>query len=147
MVTLDTNVLFYAFDRGEPTKRRIAIDIFLRLPSLDVVLTTQVLGEFINAVSRKNPTARGDAIALVESWSSLFQVIATKSSDLITAARLADRYKLQFWDSVILAVAGSADADVMLTEDMQDGASIDGVTLINPFNPANRSALDVLLAP
>ncbi|GGA53786.1 PIN domain-containing protein [Sphingomonas psychrolutea] len=147
MLTLDTNVLFYAFDSSEPAKRRIAADIFLRLQALDVVITTQVLGEFINAVSRKNPAVKADAIALVESWSSLFSVVDTKSAHLLTAARLADRYKLQFWDSLIIAVARSSDVEVMLTEDMQDGATIDGMTLLNPFNPANRAALDALLAP
>lgn len=147
MLTLDTNVLFYAFDRSEPIKRTIATDIFLRLQGLNVVLTTQVLGEFINAVGRKNTAVKADAIALVESWSGLFQVVDTKSADLLTAARIADRYKLQFWDSLIISVARSADVEVMLTEDMQDGATIDGMILLNPFNPANRPALDALLAP
>ena len=46
---------------------------------------------------------------------------------------------------MILEIARSESAGVLLTEDMQDGATYDGVTLLNPFRSANRLALDHLL--
>lgn len=145
--SVDTNVLFYTIDRLSAEKRAMATMVMQRMRELDCVLTTQVLGEFLAAVRRKNKAAFSDATVLVEGWSRTSAVANTTPADLLNAAILADRYKLQFWDSLILAVARSADVSVMLTEDMQDGATIDGVRLLNPFNPANRAALDALLAP
>lgn len=145
IVTVDTNVLFYAGDRQNPEKRAIASSILKRLIAVDCVLTTQVLGEFLNAVRRKNPAAYADALVLVEGWSRIFPTIGTTPDHLLAAAALADHHMLQFWDSVILTVARSAGAGVMLSEDMQDGATIGGLSLLNPFTPENRHRLDALL--
>ena len=146
MLTLDTNVLYYASDTLNPDKQIIARSVLDRIVTLDCLLTTQVLGEFLALVRRKNPADLAAASALVQAWSRLLPIVGTTPDHLFAAATLAQRYRLQFWDSLIIAVARSANVDVMLTEDMQDGATIDGITLLNPFNPANRAALDALLA-
>lgn len=36
---------------------------------------------------------------------------------------------------------------ILISEDMQDGLSIDGLTVVNPFNPANSALIDALLTP
>lgn len=146
IVTLDTNILYYAFDRQEVTKRKLARDIIARVLVQDCTLTTQVLGEFLPVVRRKNSAAYPDARALVEDWSSLVTMVNTTPDHLLVAADIAERYTLQFWDSVIIAAARSAGVEMMLTEDMQDSAIITGLGLLNPFDPANRERLEALLA-
>ena len=146
ILTLDTNVLYYAGDALSPDKRRVARAVLNRAIAVDCILTTQVLGEFLSVVGRRDPAALTDACALAQGWSRLLPIIGTTPEHLLQAAMLSARYKLQFWDSLIITVARSAGAAVMLTEDMQDGATIDGVTLLNPFNPANSAALDALLS-
>ena len=44
-----------------------------------------------------------------------------------------------------MEVAHNERVSVMLTEDMQDGMAVAGVTLLNPFVPANASKLAALL--
>ena len=111
------------------------------------VLTTQVLGEFLNVIRRKHPTRVQAAAEAIDDWSLFYPIVSTSVADLLPANVLAQRYRLQFWDSVILAVARTVSVDVMLTEDLQDGAVIAGVSIVNPFNPANREYVAALLTP
>ena len=54
---------------------------------------------------------------------------------------MAARYQLQFFDAVIIAVARRAGATMLLSEDMHDGLTIDGLTILNPFREANAPKL------
>ena len=38
-----------------------------------------------------------------------------------------------FWDSLILASAETAGAEVLYSEDMQHGQQVAGLTILNPF--------------
>lgn len=142
---VDSNVLVYAINRQAPLKRAIAQNIMSRGRLLDLVMSAQVIGEFLNAVRRKNEAAFPEAIELAATWSLLFPVAWTGPDHIVDGARRAARHKLQYWDSVILEVARDSRAALFLTEDMQDGATIDGVTILNPFLPSNASRLDALL--
>jgi len=51
---------------------------------------------------------------------------------------------MQLWDCVVCAASIDAGAKVLLTEDMQDGRSVDGLRLINPFAAANAEAVEAL---
>ncbi len=143
--TIDSNILVYAFEQGQhqATARRIAFGG----TAFGLILTNQVIGEFFNVIRRKHPEHLEEADRAVASWLRIVPIAPTVSLDLLAAVRLAERYKLQFWDSVILTVAGSAGVDVMLSEDMGDGATYGGVKVINPFLPHNRAELDALLTP
>jgi predicted nucleic acid-binding protein len=59
---------------------------------------------------------------------------------------LARAHRLQLWDCVVCAASHEARAQVLLTEDMQDGRILDGLRLMNPFAPANAKSIDELLA-
>jgi predicted nucleic acid-binding protein len=47
--------------------------------------------------------------------------------------KIQDRYGLSFWDSLIVAAAKSAGCRYLLTEDLQTGQDLDGVTVVHPF--------------
>jgi len=55
------------------------------------------------------------------------------SEILVQGWRLQDRFQLSFWDSLILAAAISSACNFLLTEDLQSGQELDGVTVLNPF--------------
>jgi predicted nucleic acid-binding protein len=58
----------------------------------------------------------------------------TVDEPLITAAwSIQDRFTLSFWDSLVVAAAREARCQVLLTEDLQHGAELDGVSVANPF--------------
>ena len=143
--SIDTNVLLYAFeedtDRGETAARTIA-----RALLRDCVLTNQVLGEFNNVVRGRMPDRMRAAREVVSAWSFVFPVVPTSTAQLIVASELSEQHRLQYWDSLILVVAGAAGAECLITEDMNDGATIDGVRLLNPFKPDNAELLEALLA-
>ena len=144
--SLDTNVLFYSFRSGTDRSRTADRILFAAL-GLDCVLTNQALGEFMNAVRAKLPERVAPAREVVSGWSLVFQVAPTSTDQLIQASALAERHRLQFWDSLMIVVAGAAGAEWLLTEEMHDGATYAGVRLLNPFNAANAEALDLLLTP
>ncbi len=47
--------------------------------------------------------------------------------------KLQDRYRISYWDSLIVAAAKIASCGFLLTEDLQDGQKLDGVEVVNPF--------------
>ena len=61
---------------------------------------------------------------------------------MIAATDLAALHQISIWDSVILAAAADAGCRLLLSEDMQDGFTWNGVTIANPF----ASSLHPLLA-
>lgn len=144
--SLDTNILFYTFDAAD-VRRDLAVTVVRRAMLADCVVTNQVLGEFLNAVRRRHRLRSADAADAVVAWSVTFPVVRTATAQLLRACLLAASHRLQFWDSVILTVAADAGAQWLLTEDIQDGAVVGGVRILNPFDTANAEALDLLLTP
>ena len=56
-------------------------------------------------------------------------------ADLVRDAIAMSRdAQLSYWDGLILAAARLAACDVLLTEDLQSGATIAGVRIENPFH-------------
>ena len=64
--------------------------------------------------------------------------------DLALAHAAAGRFS--YWDGLLLAACSRAGVEVLLTEDMQDGASFAGVRILNPFSSTglNDQARQVL---
>jgi predicted nucleic acid-binding protein len=50
--------------------------------------------------------------------------------------RIARQYGYRIYDALIVAAALDAGCTELLSEDMQHGQSIEGLTLRNPFKPA-----------
>ncbi len=145
--TVDSNVLIYAVDKADPHKNRVASAILARADLADCILTTQALGEFLKIIRQKHTDSLPLAMEQVDRWSLLLPIIDTTPMHLIEATKLSVRHKLQFWDCVIWRAACSAGATALISEDMQDGLEIDGMTVVDPFNGANLAELETLLTP
>jgi len=143
---LDSNILVYAFDRGDPARHKAAVAVVVRAMQLDCVLPAQVLAEFLNVIRRKQRAYFNEARAQAARWQKAFAVLETKGEDVLGGAELAARHDLQLWDAIIWCVASSAHSTVLLTEDMQDGFRAEGMCAIDPFRPGNARVLQVLLA-
>lgn len=143
--SLDTNILVYAVDTTHQSKHDRAADLVVQAARSDSVLTQQVIGEFLN-VSRKftaklHPFLRETA----ERYTRTFPIAQTLPAFLLPAFDRAGRFKLQFWDALIVGVCLANGVTHLLSEDLQDGQKIDGLTVIDPFMPANQATLDALL--
>jgi predicted nucleic acid-binding protein len=143
--TIDSNVLVYSIDLAFPEKSAIARRILAAAPFADAVLTAQALGEFVKVVRRKFPNQSETARAQANDWAQLLPVVSTTWPTINTAAVFAQRYRLQFWDSVIWQSARSVNAEILLSEDLQDGLTLEGMTVLNPFDPANSDRVEALL--
>jgi len=55
------------------------------------------------------------------------------AEDIVAASFLEQRHQLSFWDALIVQAALLSGAKKLLSEDLQHGKSIRGVTIQNPF--------------
>ena len=123
------------------------MDLLERLgPAGVAIIPLQVLGELLNVCRRKNILPSDHAVERVRQFLAVFNCPQTSSEDLIGAAILADRHRLQFFDALIMMVAARAGATVLLSEDLQDGFEVQGLRIMNPFAANNRAELEALLS-
>ena len=132
-VFVDSNVLLYAIDKADPTKQQAARQWRSELwRSRRGRISFQVLGEFyVNAV-RKQPAARDEARSEVRDLLAWRPVVADAAL-LERGWKIQDRYRLSYWDALIVAAAKAASCRYLLTEDLQAGQELDGVEVVNPF--------------
>lgn len=134
-VFLDTNILVCAHDIHEPEKQAAAENLIVAsLRSGVGVISAQVLAEFFVTVTRKirqtMPARRArEEIALLAN----FEVVETDATLILRAADGSMRWKLSFWDALILAAAERAGCETVYSEDLADGQKYGSVTVRNPF--------------
>lgn len=131
---VDTNVLVYLFDSDAPEKQARARDL-VREERDRLVVSVQVLGEFYVTVTRKlaAPLSVEAAARAVDALCEL-QVQVLHPGLVRSAVRRSQSSRLSYWDALIVETALNARADVLFTEDLQDGQAIDGLRIINPFH-------------
>lgn len=144
-VALDTNVLAYAEGVDGAGKRSSALDLIQRLPQEAILIPVQVLGELFNVLVRKAGKSRVKAREALLSWRDTFAVIETSPAIMLAAADLATDHQFGIWDAVILAAASEANCRLLLSEDLHEGFTWGGVTVVNPFAPPRHPLLDALL--
>lgn len=132
---VDTNVLIYAHDVDAGRKHDVAKAVLRDLWAERAgVLSTQVLQEFyVNATRKlKKPLARQEARTVVETYAA-WCVDSITPADVSAAFQIEDRARIGFWDALIVAVAVRSGARRLLSEDLNAGQSIAGLTIHNPF--------------
>lgn len=144
-VALDTNVLAYAEGINDADRRQSALDLIRRLPQETIVLPVQVLGELFNVLVRKAGKSRADARDALMSWRDAFPVIETSPEIMLAAADLATDHRFGIWDAVILSTASQANCRLLLSEDLQEGFTWGGLTVVNPFASPRHTLLDAIL--
>lgn len=143
--SFDTNVLVYSADPSAGERHRAAGTLLWRASSSDCVLTLQAVAEFSRVATRKDLTSAAAARAIVDRMLDLFTTVSASGGDLRDAIRAVEQYRLSFWDALLWATARGAGCSVLLTEDMQDGQRLDGLTFVNPFREENRPRVEALL--
>lgn len=130
---LDTNVLVYAQDAGAPAKQRVSREIIAELArSVDGVISTQVMQEFYVATTTKLGVAPLAAKGILKTL-NVFDVVQVSPALIQEAIDCSILNQLSFWDSLILAAAASAGCSTLLSEDLNDGQTVLGVTIRNPY--------------
>jgi predicted nucleic acid-binding protein len=132
-VFVDTNVFIHYLDQADPKKFRASQLWLTELwKSRRGRVSFQVLQEFNSTASRKWPALIPEIRAELRDLLD-WQPVVIDSEILKGGWELQDRYKISFWDSLIVAAAKAASCRYLLTEDMQAGQDLDGVLVVNPF--------------
>lgn len=131
--SIDTNILVYAVDRREGDKHLRALDIVDRAAGLDCVLTAQSLGEFVTVTTRRRMLSKPLILAQVRDWLRLFPITTASVTAFAKAFTAFEAGKFGLWDAVLLATAREAGCSIALSEDMGEGAALDGITVRNPL--------------
>ncbi len=85
-------------------------------------------------LKRKVNLSEAQVFQLIEEFEQQCVVIDVITSMMEKASQLRTNYNLSFWDSLIVASALFSEANILYSEDMQDGLIVDNqLTIINPF--------------
>jgi predicted nucleic acid-binding protein len=134
-IFVDTNVFVYAKQASEHIKQPLASSWVQRLWEEQTGRTSvQVLNEYYTTMTRKikPPMPPADA------WDDVKSLIAwnpqAMDPELLQRGReVEERYRLSWWDRLIVGAAQLQNCTLLLTEDLQDGAVYGSVTVRNPF--------------
>ena len=130
-VFFDTNVLVYAYSNTEPDKQAIARKLIAESVSY---VSTQVLKELTNTLTKKFRNSWQEAKNAVLESSKNNLLYTNEIQTILNACDIADKYKLSFYDSLIIAAALECECSILYSEDMQDKQIIDGrLKIVNPF--------------
>lgn len=144
-VALDTNILAYAEGVNGASLRKMVLGLLRQIPPQSVIVPTQALGELFNVLVRKAGWKPRDARTALLAWSDAFATVATTTPIMHAAADLAVDHRLGVWDWVILASAADAGCRLLLSEDIQEGFTWRGVTVVNPLARVRHDLLETLL--
>ncbi len=125
---IDSNVILYLLS-GDPIKADRAEMIL----GEGGVISVQVLNEIVSVCMRKLKMTWEEIDYILLVVKSACAVVPLTLEAHEKAVEVSKRYQVSFYDSLICAAALLAGTKIILSEDMQDGMNIDGLTIKNPF--------------
>ena len=125
----DTSVLFYLLSNDARKADRIE-----QLLAQRGVISVQVLNEFTAVALRKLRLPLNDIREILDIVRAVCAVEPVTVATHDRGLAVCDRYKLSWYDSLIVAAALITGAKVLYSEDLQHGQVIDQqMRVINPF--------------
>jgi predicted nucleic acid-binding protein len=133
---LDTNLFVYTFDSSAPAKAKTAGQLIRRAADTgEGIISYQVVQEFFSVALRRFPHVMSMAEAEQYLITVLRPLLAVHSSPAIyfEALRIAEKHRLSWYDSLIVAAALEGQCDRLYSEDFQHGQKIETLRVENPF--------------
>jgi predicted nucleic acid-binding protein len=132
---VDTNILMYAHDSAAGVRHdraKALIETLWRERS--GVVSTQVLQEFVVNLRRKTarPVEAKKVRDIIKDYLS-WRVIVNDGESILAALQVAERYRISFWDALVIQSAQVAGADILYSEDLSDGQLYGSVRVVNPL--------------
>ena len=125
---IDSNVVLYLF--SSDTLKADRAESLLQSGGL---ISVQVLNEVASVCLRKLKMTWEDVDAVLETLKSTCEVLPVSLASHEKAVGLAERFQISFYDANIAATAILCGADTLFSEDLQNGMSMDSLTVVNPF--------------
>lgn len=133
---LDTNIFVYTFDSTAPEKRQIAQQLLcVALETRRGIISTQIVQEFLNVASHKFERAMTVSDAQEYLKTVLLPLCQHYPTNTFYNRALLIKAETgySFYDTLVVTAAIESGCKTLLSEDMQDGRSIRGLTILNPF--------------
>jgi predicted nucleic acid-binding protein len=124
----DTNVLLYLLSANAAKADRAE-----SLLASGGIVGVQVLNEFAAVATRKLALDIAEIREILETVRAVCAVTPLDVETHELGLAIAERYRFAIYDSFIIAAALRAGCGVLYSEDLQNGQSIDGLTIQNPF--------------
>lgn len=134
---VDTNILIYAHDTSAGQKHAKARKIVEELwNSGEGVLSTQVLHELCVNLRRKvaKPFLIDQLRLLIQDYLS-WEIVVNSPQAVLQALEIEVRYRVSYWDALVIQAAESSGALVIYSEDLSDGQHYGAVQVLNPLRP------------
>ena len=134
---VDTNILIYAHDTAAGAKHERAKALVEKLwRERTGVVSTQVLQELAVNLRRKagkplDTRATREVIVDYLTW----QVVVNNGESILEALDLEQRYRISFWDALIVHAAEASGASVLYSEDLSNGQRYGAVEVVDPLVP------------
>jgi predicted nucleic acid-binding protein len=132
---VDTNILIYAHDRSAGIKHQRARHAIERLWATGQgVLSTQILQELCINLRRKlaRPLPVDEVRRLIQDYLS-WEIVANSPEAVLKALEIEVRYKISFWDALVLQAAEQSGAAILYSEDLAAGQNYGPVQVMNPL--------------
>lgn len=132
---LDTNILVYSFDAKEPRKRKRAQELISLALTMHGAISWQVIQEFLNVATTKftKPLSAADSQKFLEKVLLPLCEVYPHPAIYTEALQMRERWKINFYDALIVSAALKADCEILYSEDLQHGQKIQSVEIVNPF--------------
>lgn len=132
---VDTNILVYAHERSAGVKQQRAKQLLIQLwNSGKGVLSTQVLQELCINLRRKSshPLSTAELRLLIRNYST-WEVVTNTPASVLRALEIEMRYKISFWDALIVQAAEEAGASILYSEDLATVQFYGAIQVVNPL--------------
>jgi predicted nucleic acid-binding protein len=133
---LDTNIFVYSFDSGAPKKSQRATQLILQaIQGGNGIVSYQVVQEFFNVALRRFavPMTTADAEQYLSTTSRPLLAVHSSHSLYGEALRVAAKFKLSWYDSVIVASAWEGPCEALYSEGFLHGQRFGDLQIVNPF--------------
>jgi predicted nucleic acid-binding protein len=132
---VDTNILIYALDPGDPLKRQVSADLLRQtISNRSLTLSPQSLNEGYRVLTqRRKLMPQEDARGYIRTLAP-WAIAPLDASTTERAFAVQDEIDASWWDSLMLAAALLAKCRLFISEDLQDGREVSGMRIANPFS-------------
>lgn len=128
----DTNVLLYLLSADAAKADRVEEALVA-----GGTISVQVLNEFTSVALRKLGMKVSQVREALEPITEICEVMPLTTQIHQRGLQVAERYRLSFYDALIVAAALESGSTTLYSEDLQDGQVIDRVLAVkNPFGKA-----------
>ena len=82
-----------------------------------------------------HPLPADEIRRLIQDYSS-WEIVVNTPASILQGLDIEARYKISFWDALIIQAAESSGAATLYSEDLADGQNYGSVRVVNPFRPS-----------